>query len=640
MKIKLLILVSASFLSYENSFAQKNIEPNSEEIVKAKQLKSKYEKDEIAILESKEKVRFELPKNSQKVAVIHSINEKLMNITPRANIHKYEFYDSESKIESFSIKYKNDKTANFPVTDEFYKDKDLFYHDAKVKYAAVNFPTEGYIYKYEMSKRIEDSKYFTTIYFNDEFPSLEKEIEIVVPSWLTIEIKEFNFNGYQITKTITKDKDNNTVYKYIAKETIAFSSEKNTPGKSYIYPHLLLLTKSFSKDGKQVTLFNKVDDLYKWYKSLVDLLKDNPDAFKAKVNELVKDAKTEEDKIKKIYYWVQDNIRYIAFEDGIAGFKPDESHQVFEKRYGDCKGMANLIKQMLKSQGFDTRLTWIGTKHLNYNYEIPSLIVDNHMICTLIYKGKRYFLDGTEKFNSFGDYAERIQGKEVLIENGDQFIIDKIPVFTSDHNLESSLIKVKVENEKLIGKGLKTCKGESKSKLLYLYSSFPSDKKQEYLLNYISDNDKNKKIKNLKNSDFTNRDNDAEMTYDIEIANKVSQFDNEMYIDFEFINEFKQFNLKDRKIDFEFDYKTNLDSTIEFEIPAGYTIKKKPENLIINEPDYFISLSFEVKNNIIYYKKNFNFKNGILRSKDFQKWTENHNRLLKTYNQQIILSKN
>jgi hypothetical protein len=31
------------------------------------------------------------------------------------------------------------------------------------------------------------------------------------------------------------------------------------------------------------------------------------------------------DKVKAIFYWVQNNIRYIAFEDGIAGFLPDKS---------------------------------------------------------------------------------------------------------------------------------------------------------------------------------------------------------------------------------------------------------------------------------------------------------------------------
>ena len=60
-------------------------------------------------------------------------------------------------------------------------------------------------------------------------------------------------------------------------------------------------------------------------------MKDDPEQLKSKVTELTAKAKTDEEKIKNIYYWVQDNIRYIAFEDGIAGFKPDDSQNVFKK---------------------------------------------------------------------------------------------------------------------------------------------------------------------------------------------------------------------------------------------------------------------------------------------------------------------
>ena len=59
-------------------------------------------------------------------------------------------------------------------------------------------------------------------------------------------------------------------------------------------------------------------------------MKDDPNVYIAKVKELTATAKTDEEKIKNIYYWVQDNIRYIAFEDGIAGFKPDDSQNVFQ----------------------------------------------------------------------------------------------------------------------------------------------------------------------------------------------------------------------------------------------------------------------------------------------------------------------
>lgn len=78
-----------------------------------------------------------------------------MNINHRADIHKYEFYDSESKIETFALKYRNDKDANFQISDEFYKDKDLFYNDARIKHVALDFPVQGYTYNYELDKNMK-----------------------------------------------------------------------------------------------------------------------------------------------------------------------------------------------------------------------------------------------------------------------------------------------------------------------------------------------------------------------------------------------------------------------------------------------------------------------------------------------------
>ena len=115
---------------------------------------------------------------------------------------------------------------------------------------------------------------------------------------------------------------------------------------------------------------------------------------------------------------MQDNIRYIAFEDGLAGFIPATAQEVFKSKYGDCKGMANLMTEMLKLAGLEAYMTWIGTRHIPYDYTLPSLAVDNHCISTVIIGGKEYFLDGTEKYIPFGDYAWRIQGKEVLIGKG------------------------------------------------------------------------------------------------------------------------------------------------------------------------------------------------------------------------------
>lgn len=635
-KVNLLLCLFISF----SVFGQKNIDPTPADIDLAKSIRSKYEKSDVAILESTENITFGYNKSTSNVTVDLSVDELLMNINHRADIFKYEFYDSSSKIENFTIKYRNDKLAYFAVQDEFYKDKDLFYNDARVKHVKIDFPVQGYTYNYHIDKKFEDVKYFTSIYFNDEFPVIKKKIKVTIPKWLNLELKEMNFQGHSIVKTQTTDaKKNTTTIVYEFNDIPALISEENSPGRSYLYPHLLVIAKSHEMNGEKITLFNSTADLYKWYKSLIDQMKDDPEQLKSKVTELTAKTKTDEEKIKNIYYWVQDNIRYIAFEDGIAGFKPDDSQNVFKKRYGDCKGMANLIKQMMIIAGFDARLTWIGTKHIAYDYSIPSLSVDNHMICTVLYKGKQIYLDGTEKNISLEEYAERIQNKETLIENGDTYIIGKIPTVQASQNKETFRAKLVVDGEKLKGTCKRTYLGESRTEFQNIYNSFETDKKAEALERYLSKNDKNNHVTSIKTSDLKSREQALTIDYELESENRLSNFDGEMYLNFEFMNEYKKFTLKDRKTDYELDYKTLYDSEITIVLPAGYKVEKLPENLIQKEDDYQVEVSFTQKGNELLYRKVFIFNNAILPKNRQEKWNTTHKKLVEFYNSSITLIK-
>lgn len=619
-------------------FSQNGISPTPIEVKLAKDLRVKYDKSDVAILKSKEKISFSYNKKSKLVEVSQLTSETLLNINHRADIHKYEFYDSQSEISTFSIKYKNNKKTSFYPFDEFYKSEDLFYNDARVKYYKIDFPVQGYKYLYKLEKKIKDVKYFTSIYFNDEFPVIEKEVEIIIPNWLNLEIKEFNFNSHNITKKeITTPQY--TKITYFIKELETGKDENNTKGPSFLYPHILFIAKSFKNDDKFTRLFEGTSDLYKWYKGLIDSMNEKPEEYQDFVNEITKDAKTDLEQIKAIYYWVQDNIRYIAFEDGIAGFKPDDSQNVFNKRYGDCKGMANLLKQMLKLKGFDARLCWIGTNRIAYDYSIPSLSVDNHMICALFKDNKRFFLDGTEKYNTLGDYAERIQGKQVLIEDGDNFILDRIPTQNASINKEKTIINLLIKDESLKGHVKQELKGQSKASFLYQYNTIKNNKKEEALNWYLSSGDKNYNVSNISTSDISNRDNDLNLEYDVSIFNSVSKFDNEIYIDIDYAKEYNSLNLKEREKDLVFSHKTFIDTEIYLQIPQGYKVTKLPKGINSKNSQFEVSISFKEENNKIIYQKKILFPEGKLDKENFESWKKVHETLSESYTEQIVLTK-
>jgi len=50
------------------------------------------------------------------------------------------------------------------------------------------------------------------------------------------------------------------------------------------------------------------------------------------VDELTKDKSSNVEKVRAIYYWVQENIKYIDFEYALGGFIPREANNVFKKK--------------------------------------------------------------------------------------------------------------------------------------------------------------------------------------------------------------------------------------------------------------------------------------------------------------------
>ncbi|MCB0466591.1 MAG: hypothetical protein KDC64_00080 [Aequorivita sp.] len=630
------------FLLFVPAFcvAQKNSDPTPEEISEAKILKIQYPNDDLVLLESKDYVTFDLNNDTHQVSVKHQINEELLNISSRTDIQKHIFYDEQSEITNFGLKYRNNKTAYFKVNDEAYTVEEYFFNDARVKYASVDFPVQGYKYYFEATKNIFDIKYFTSLYFTDSYPINKKQITLVVPKWLNLEIKEMNFEGFQISKTSTFDeKQNADIITYSVSGLDAVYKEEQSPGPSYIYPHLLILAKSYTDGGERFTLFNETKDLYNWYKSLVDSMADDPSAIKEKVAELTANAKTDEEKIKNIYYWIQDNIRYIAFEDGLAGFKPDECQNVFKKRYGDCKGMANLTKQMLIEAGFDARLTWLGTKHIAYDYSTPSLSVDNHMICTVFYDGKKIFLDGTEKFNPFGEYAERIQGKQVMIENGESYILETVPVVAPEKNKETHVFNAKINNNALEGNVSLTYSGESRASFLYVFNNLRTEMKNEALEYYLKRADRNMMVDNIETSDLENRDDQLSIDFNLKQDNAVSSFDDEIYINLDYNQEYGKWLFNERNTDYEFAHKEYLSSEINLELPEGYKITELPKGIDVNTKNYKIFVDFELTDNVLHYKKVFVMKDAVVKKSNFKEWNETIKNLQSIYNQQIILVK-
>jgi hypothetical protein len=622
---------------------------SDDDVFEANRLKKVFPDDRVVATIVEEEFSFDKGRSDDKLPVVTAARNTgitFLSLRERAGIQYFDFYNSFTKITSFKqlekakgmFGVKKNYNVGYAI-DRSASSSEIFSDDSRVKYFNIGFSGYGDVTRVETEKKYLDSKYLTAVYFHSWYPAKEKIIRIKVPDWLQLDIREFNFEGYKIIKQKTQEK-NTIIYSFKLQNLDAMKNENRAIGAAYQYPHIVFVVKSFNYDGNTEKGFGDAGDLYSWYNYLYKKCVNKPDELKAKVTELTKGKATDIDKVKSIFYWVQDNIRYIAFEDGLAGFVPAPAQDVYKAKYGDCKGMANLLTEMLKLAGLDAYMTWIGTRHIPYDYTLPSLAVDNHCISTVMIGGKEYYLDGTEKYVPFGDYAWRIQGKEVLIGKGDKYEVKKIPVADKEKNKILTQTTFQLKDNVLKGHVKATLTGEQRTNFHQYYHELPNDDKKKMIQRFLEFGNKNLVVSNVKTSDLNNREIPVVVEGDIDLSNYVITEDKEIYLGIDFYPEDLRGLQpeKNRQQDYALHSSYVAVDETELILPTGYKVVSVPVSINEKADDYEISGSYTTKENKVTFKKTLAFNNGRIRKADFENWKA-FSRKLKDFNSNLILIK-
>ena len=194
----------------------------------------------------------------------------------------------------------------------------------------------------------------------------------------------------EIPGTVTHEKteENGRIfYKWTVKDVPRMFSEPNMPSLSRVVQRLGVSTAGSWKEVSQ------------WFwKINAQHFIDAPEII-AKVKELCKDAKTEDQKIQAIFKFVSQEIRYmgITLEKDAPGYEPHDITLTFNNRHGVCRDKAGLLVAMLRMADIDAFPVLIDTGPLK-DAEIP-IPYFNHAITAVKRKsnGEYIFMDSTNE---------------------------------------------------------------------------------------------------------------------------------------------------------------------------------------------------------------------------------------------------
>ena len=481
------------------------------------------------------------------------------------------------------------------------------FHDDNKKvqflYPKLEEGSKNYLsYKYSIKNPYILSKTF----FTYSYPTVNSTFTITADKDVVIDYKIFNIDSIDIAYS-EEIKNGKKVYKWVGKNISGIKKEPNSVGYNYYLPHIVPRIVSYKSKNKEVVILNSINDLYNWYYSLIKNLNQEKDDEKLVelVANLIQDKSTEIEKVKALYYWVQQNIKYVAFEYELGGFIPRESNAIFNQKYGDCKDNTSLLKKMLEIAKIESHFTWIGTRDLPYKYaEVPSPASDNHMILTYFHDSIPYFLDATGRFNPFEIPSSFIQGKQALISiDSTNFLIKEVPIIEAKNNYLKDSIFLRIDKNKIEGTG--NIVMDSYLKMIF-FNALESVKTSSDLLSFYNKNlekGSNKfLISDFKEENKYSYDKAFIINYNFKIDNYIISSGNELYVNLNLNKHILDFiSDKENKLTKEFDYKNYREYRYVLLIPEGYQVEYVPDSYSTKNNLFRTDLNYRLEDNKVIY---------------------------------------
>jgi len=290
----------------------------------------------------------------------------------------------------------------------------IFYSDQRAKLFTMPAVEDGSLIEYRYRLNIRNRTFWHSWSFQDDFPTLLSRFTLVDPAEWRVNYRLYNID---LDPRITKNPQGfKSTYVWETRDVPPYKTEFAMPP----------FRESFARLAVAPVGFKNWQDVSKWYYDLSEpQTKAGPGIKKLAAN-LTQGIEDDEEKLKRIYEWIRDRIRYIAVEIGIGGYQPHPAEEILKNHYGDCKDMATLICSLAREAEIDAFEVMVSTWQNGIpDTSLPTQLQFNHTIayCPTVGDGGMW-LDATEKGCPYDQLPWYDQGLPVLMvgKNGESNI--------------------------------------------------------------------------------------------------------------------------------------------------------------------------------------------------------------------------
>lgn len=177
-----------------------------------------------------------------------------------------------------------------------------------------------------------------------------------------------------------------------------------------------------------------------WYERLTAQVPRGTEPVRAKARELTAGLGGRREKLEALLAFARKQVRYVAVEVGIGGYRPHTPQEVLERRWGDCKDKAFLLIDLLREAGIEAwPVLVLSQGEDRVDREFPSPYQFNHLIVAVAADGLGLteadpvasgylFVDPTQTLGALSWLHPSTQDQEALVIRGGRGELVRTPI--------------------------------------------------------------------------------------------------------------------------------------------------------------------------------------------------------------------
>lgn len=257
----------------------------------------------------------------------------------------YRYYNGDSKINfirgwSITSKGQEYETKSGDVFEQNVSTYEV-YSDAKIKAVRVPGADVGTVVGFEFEELEHPYTFHDTWRFQGEEPVENSRYELRLASG-------WRFQADWMNHTEVKATEENGALKWQISDVPRIENEPRRPPERGLAGGVVF---TFFNDKIPSRSYRNWSDLGNWYTQLSSDVRNASPALSQKVQELAPASMPLLQRIKALAGFAQHDVRYVAIEIGVGGYKPHSAAEIFTHRYGDCKDKATVLSAMLAQIG-------------------------------------------------------------------------------------------------------------------------------------------------------------------------------------------------------------------------------------------------------------------------------------------------